>query len=424
MYALVDCNSFFASCERVFNPSLRNKPVVVLSNNDGCIVTRTREVKKLGVPMGAPYFKYEKLLKAHGVAVCSLNFSLYGDMSDRVMQTIKTFAPDIEYYSIDEAFVSLKGFSHKNLQTYGEEMRDRVYQWTGIPVAVGMGSTKTLAKIATEYAKMFSRYDGVLDLTSKTEQEIDTILKNVPIEEIWGVGRQYAKMLQRFGMTSAWHFKYAEEGWVRRKMTKAGVATMKELRGEAMFKLDTNPQPRKSILSSRSFGRRVTSYDDLSEGVATHVSRACEKLREQGSVASAVTVFVKTGKHMKDKSQYYSNLKTVAFYEDTADTGDIISYALKGLEAIYRDDVRYKKAGVYLSGIVKNTKLQHALFTDRQYTKKQQQLMKAIDSINHDWGGGTVQYAAEGIKKPWKMKSALRSKRFTQNWEELLVIKD
>lgn len=424
MYALVDCNCFFASCERVFNPHLKDKPVVVLSNNDGCVVTRTREVKKLGVPMGAPYFKYKRLLEAYDVTVCSSNFVLYGDMSDRVMQTIKTFAPDIEYYSIDEAFVSLRGFSKKNLQSYGEEMRDRVYKWTGIPVAVGIGATKTLAKVATEHAKMHDRHDGVLDLSQKNEHEIDHILKGLPVEEVWGVGRQYAKLLKRYGMHTAWHLKYAKDDWVKRKMTKVGLATVHELRGVPVFKLDTNPEPRKSILSSRSFGRRVVEYNDLREGVASYVSRAATKLRSQNSVASAVTVFIMTGRHEKNPTDVYRNSKTVVFCEPTADTREMIARAREGLDAIYKEGYRYKKAGVYLSGIAKQSKLQRTFFEKGYYSKKQRRLMKALDEINNEWGGGTMQFAAEGIKKPWKMKSEMRSKKYTRDWNDLLEIND
>lgn len=398
--------------------------MVVLSNNDGCIVTRTREVKKLGVPMGAPYFKYKRILDAYNVAVCSSNFMLYGDMSDRVMQTIKTFAPDIEYYSIDEAFVSMNGFSKKDLQSYGEQMRDRVYKWTGIPVAVGIGKTKTLAKAATEHAKMYDRHDGVLDMSQLSEQQIDAILKALPVEDVWGVGRQYAKLLKRFGMTSALHLKNADPAWVKRKMTKAGYATMMELRGTPMFKLDTNPEPRKTILSSRSFGKRVVDLHDLREGVASYVGRATRKLRQQKSVASAVTVFIMTGKYERDPACIYRNSHTQAFHESTADTGEIIGYARTALDQIYKKGYRYKKAGIYLSGISKQSKLQRTFFEKKYYSKKQRSLMKALDSINDEWGGGTIEYAAEGIKQPWKMKSEMRSKRYTSRWEELLEIGD
>lgn len=421
MYALIDCNCFFASCEKVFNPKLKNKPVVVLSNNDGCIVTRTREVKALGVPMGAPYFKWKRLLEYHNVHVFSSNFELYGDMSDRVMATLSQFAPDIEYYSIDEAFLSLKGFEKRDLDAYGRKMKKIIYQWTGIPVSVGIGATKTLAKVATEYAKSNHQTGGVCDLSSKTKDETDHILKDFPVEEIWGIGRQSAKLLKKFSIHNAYDFSRAPESWIKRKMSITGLRTARELRGIASLSLEENLRNKKSILSSRSFGKRITTKKELSEAVSTHVARTAEKLRKQKSVASSITVFIKTGKHNKNET-YYSNAKTIAFEEPTAHTGEMILVALNALDQIFKKGHRYKKAGVYLGGISKQKTMQRPLFEENFYGSEKRNLMDAIDKINLIHGRNSIMFAAEGAKKPWRMKRDHTSGRYTSKWEDLLRV--
>lgn len=371
--------------------------------------------------MGAPYFKWERMLKYHNVAVFSSNYELYGDMSDRVMATLSVFAPDIEYYSIDEAFLSLKGFENRDLDTYGREMKATVYQWTGIPVSVGIGPTKTLAKVATEYAKSHDQTGGVCDLSSKTKQEIDHILKHFPVEDIWGIGRQSSKFLKKFGVNNAFDFSRAPEEWIKRNMNITGLRTARELRGIASLSLDENIRNKKSILSSRSFGKRITTKKELSEAVSTHTARTAEKLRKQKSVASSITVFIKTGKHNKSEP-YYSNAKTIAFEEPTAHTGEMISTALKALDQIFKKGPRYKKAGVYLGGISKQTTMQRPLFDEKFYGIEKRNLMDAIDKINQQFGRNSVIFAAEGAKKPWRMKRNHHSGRFTSKWEDLLKI--
>ncbi|MBU1118259.1 Y-family DNA polymerase [Patescibacteria group bacterium] len=419
IFVLIDCNNFFVSCERFFNPKLREKPVCVLSNNDGCVVSRSQEVKDIGVPMGAPYFKYEKILKYHKVHVFSSNFSLYGDMSNRVMKTLAHFTPEIEFYSIDEAFLPFDGFEKRDLTEYGREIKRTVYKWTGIPVSVGIGSTKTLAKVGTERAKKELAFDGVCNLLA--ESDIDKELEKLPVSDVWGVGRRYTAMLKGFGINTARDLKYQKDEWIKRKMTIAGLNMVHELRGKPRFELSETPEPKKQILCSRSFGKKVAELKKLKEAAATHATHAAEKLREQHSVAEMVSVFVATGKH--EKNFRYSNVATVPLSEPTADSREIIKAAVTGLEQIYKKGYWYKKVGVFLTRLSFDTPMQQTLFAKDHYGKKKRNLMKAIDSINNEFGSDTMQFAASGTHKSWKGKSEKKSKRYTTRWDELLVAK-
>lgn len=419
VFALIDCNNFFVSCERVFNPKLKNKPVVVLSNNDGCVVSRSNEAKKLGVPMGAPYFKYENQLKSHGVEVFSANFALYGDMSDRVMNILAGFTPNIEFYSIDEAFLSLDGFERRNLEIYGREIREKILRWTGIPVSVGIAATKTLAKIASERAKKEPSFSGVRNLYGS--KDIDAELAQIPVEDVWGVGRSYGPKLRVFGVKTARDLKYLSKTWAKKRMTIMGLRMVLELQGKACFKLEENPEAKKWILCSRSFGKKVSTLIELEEAVATHAAAAAEKLRSQKSVARMLRVFIATSPH--EKNNFYANVATSNFLEPTAETSEIIGKALPALRKIFRLGYQYKKAGVYLTKFQEDNYLQPSLFAKNFYGKKKRSLMKAIDAVNRNFGGDTLYFAAAGVKRSWKGKSQKRSRRYTTKLEEVLSVK-
>lgn len=415
LFALVDCNNYYVSCERVFNPKLEGKPVVVLSNNDGCVVAASNEAKALGLKMGSPAFKCEDLFLKHNVFVYSSNYALYGDMSDRVMKTLAQFTPEMEIYSIDEAFLSFDGFKHKNLSDYGRHIKATVKQWTGLPVSIGIGPTKTLAKIAGKLVKKKPEFRGVCDITDSPD--IDSLLDSIDACDVWGVGTQYTKLLKRYGIHTACNLKYARDKWVKKHMTITGLRTVKELRGESCIPLEDVLKPKKSILSSRSFGASVDSLVDLKEAIATYASRTAEKLREEHSVCSLVQVFLTTNP-FKDDPQYF-NTVTVPMPVPTAYTADVIKYAHYGLGKIFKPGFRYKKAGVIVSGIVPDNQIQLNLFVPSVSLDRERNLMMVMDNINTRWGDDTVKYAAAGVKRPWKMRQAKRSGRFTTMVSEI-----
>ena len=416
IFALVDCNNFFASCETVFNPSLSGKPVVVLSSNDGCIVSRSRRAKALGIPMGAPAFEYKDFIKKHKFYVYSANFALYGDMSDRVMKTLAQFAPDLEIYSIDEAFLSLKGIK-ADLTAYGAKIRQTLKKWTGIPVSVGIGPTKTLAKIANEKAKKDPELSGVLNITD--HPQIDNLLSTIDVADVWGIGRQYAKFLKSHNIDNALELKNASDGWIKKNLTVAGLRTVWELRGIACIHLETAPAPKKGIISSRSFGYPVEKLHEVKEAVATYISRAAEKLRAQNSVCSYLTVFIST-KHFGCQPHYF-NSQGAILTPPTDDTTQLASNALRLVAKIFKPGFKYRKVGVILSGITAKNLLQLDLFGKNQ--AKSKNLMKTLDGINAKLGSDTVFLAAEGIFRSWQAKQARKSQRFTTQWRELPLVR-
>ena len=349
VYALVDCNNFYASCERVFRPDLRGKPIVVLSNNDGNIIARSKEAKALGIAMGEPYFKAKPLLKKYNVQVFSSNYTLYGDMSRRVMDVLQQVEPDLEIYSIDEAFISLPGGKCFNRIRRGRYIRAVVQQYTGIPVSIGFASTKTLAKLANRIAKKESLHKGVFDLTD--HDDIDKLLATIKVEDIWGIGRQHTKKLNTQKIVTARDLKYADDGWIRKHLTVTGLRTVWELRGIPCVSLDKAPAPKKGIITSKSFGRPVTSIKELSEAVTTYISRAAEKLRSQHSIASSVSVFIATNRFKPEKPQY-SNSLMLSLPGPTSSTPILIRQALRCLRKIYKPGYEYKKAGVMLTEII------------------------------------------------------------------------
>lgn len=419
-FALVDCNSFYVSCERVFVPSLAGRPVVVLSNNDGCVIARSAEAKAVGVPMGKPAFQCRDLFKRYGVAVFSSNYALYGDLSSRVMATLGQFAPSMEVYSIDEAFLDLTGMP-QDVTSYSRHIRETVGRWIGIPVSIGIGPTKTLAKIANRTAKKDTTHSGVFDFAACPDP--DTLLEHFPVEDVWGIGRRYAAMLARYGVVNARQFRDLPWDFVKRKMTVGGLHTQLELQGRPCVTLEAFAPPRKSVVVSRSFGRPVTTIEDMREALATHVSRAAERLRSAHLVANGVTAWVQTNTFIAGEPQYATSAFS-ALPVATAHTADILKSALQVLEGIFRKGFRYKKVGVMLSGLERRGNRQLSLLAPAPETDvKGERLMAALDVINARFGRDTVRLAACGIEQAWRMKQAARSPRYTTSWEELAVVK-
>ncbi|HOP64411.1 MAG TPA: Y-family DNA polymerase [Spirochaetota bacterium] len=414
--ALVDCNNFYASCERLFNPSLKNRPVIVLSNNDGCIVARSEEAKEIGLPFASPYFKVKPLAERHGTAVFSSNYTLYADISRRVMSVLSRFSPDMEVYSIDEAFLSFEGMNF-DLREYGRLIRETVYRWVGIPVSVGIAPTKTLAKCANYLAKKDRSSGGVFDLSM---DERGDVLRKVDIGSIWGVGPAYAAKLRERGVYNAADFITLDEKWVRSNMTIMGLRTLLELKGRPCISLEDSPPPKKGIVTSKSFGKLTGSLADLEQAVSLYASRCAEKLRGERGFASVVTVFIMTDR-FKDMPQYADSL-SVSLPEATANTPVITGYSLELLRRLYREGYKYKKCGVMLSGIVRGNDLQMNLFLDSRFRGKPE-LMKAIDSLNSTYGSGTLFYASSGVEKPWSMSRKLLSPAYTTRWSDIPEIR-
>lgn len=416
-FALVDCNSFYCSCERVFSPRLNGKPVVVLSNNDGCIVSLTKEAKAVGLQMGGPIFQAKDLVRAHGVAVFSSNYTLYGDMSARVMATLSEFTPELEVYSIDEAFLSLRGFTGRNLSEYGTLIRNEVKQCTGIPVSVGIAPTKVLAKAANKIAKKLG--SGVFDFHSREQTE--EALKIFPVEDLWGIGRQSQKKLNAHGVMSAFDLMKMKRNLAQKLLTIVGVRIQEELNGISCIGLDLFSKPKKQIISSRSFGELLTEIGPIEEAISNHVSRAAEKLRSQNSVCGGIMVFIHTNPFREQDQQYYRQTSRTFLMSENR-TNRMIGAALDGLKEIYRSGFRYKKCGVMLFDLTPENELQPALF-DHAISERLGLVMKSMDEINHQYGASFVKFGSCGTKTHWQMRAEARSPRYTTVWEELLSIR-
>ncbi len=414
VFGLVDCNNFYVSCERVFDPSLAGRPVAVLSNNDGCVVARSNEVKALGVRMGVAAFEVRDKLDKHGVRLFSSNYTLYADMSQRVMDVLRTFTPGMEVYSIDEAFLDLSGM--EDLDGYGRKVQQRVGQWTGIPVSIGIARTKTLAKAANKLAKGSEKAGGVLDLSDG--RYVEAALRRIDVGDVWGVGCRIARKLRARGIETAWDLRRADTGWIRHKFGVNGLRTVYELRGHKCFELEENPPAKKSIAVSRMFGRAVFEKDELKEAAAVYAGRAGEKLREGGLAASAMTVFITTSRFAEKR---YFNSRTVGFDTATNDTAELIGAALAGVERMYRQGFAYKKAGVLMHGLVDERKVQGNLF-DRADRARSRRLMRAVDWINGPLEGG-IWWGAQGETQPWGARFERRSKRYTTRWDELAEVR-
>jgi DNA polymerase V len=416
VFALVDCNNFYASCERVFDPSLKRRPIVVLSNNDGCIVARSNEVKALDIPMGVPFFEYKAVIEKHNVSVFSSNYQLYGDMSQRVMDSLRLFAPDMEVYSIDEAFLRLDHLQPRNLYEYCKTIRAKVIQWTGIPVSIGIGPSKVLAKVANRVAKKQTD-DGVFDIRSQKTQ--DEILKTLDVEKIWGIAGRWAERLGRMGIEKASELRDASPTIIRKHLSVVGERLLRELKGHSCIDLE-DIQPRKNIMSSKSFGTLLTKKEPMEEALANYAARACEKLRQQNSRAQAVYVFVQTN-GFRETDKQYSNALTCTLTIPTSDTRIIIEAAKFCLNRIYKQGYRYKKTGIMLLDLIPASLEQKHLFVNFDH-RPGDHLMELVDRINKDHGPDTLFFGAQGVTREWKMRCGLRSPRYTTQWDELLMV--
>ena len=409
--ALVDCNSFYVSCERLFNPKIQKKAVVVLSNNDGCVISRSREAKDLGIKMGEPYFKVKELVKKNKVEVYSSNYALYGDISRRVMKVLKTFSPKVEIYSIDEAFIDLSFIDEKGAEDYGREIRSRVLKWTGIPTSVGIASTKTLSKVANHIAK--KEKAGVICLN----KNIDERLKKFPIEDVWGVGKQLSKFYHKNNISNAYDLKNVSNTWVKKGTNVLGAKTAMELRGIPCIDLQIDQEKRKNCCVSRSFGRKVKDLNELEESVITHCLNAAEKIRADDQIAKTITVFIRTSPFDKNR-RYYSNSKTIDLAIPTSNSIELIKNAVKALTDIYKYGYAYQKAGIILSGLKDANQNDQNLLTPL-LENKSKKLMKAIDYTNTKYGRYAISIAQAGLSKGWKMRREHSSKIDTASFDSL-----
>jgi DNA polymerase V len=419
MFALVDCNNFYASCERVFNPKLDKKPIVILSNNDGCVISRSNEAKALGIPMGAPAFKYDPLFKRNKVHVFSSNFPLYGDMSSRVMNILSSYTPNIEIYSIDEAFLELKGFENYNLEEYGKEIRKKILKWTGIPVSVGIAPTKALAKVANRISKKFDKKtNGVYIIDSKEKKE--KALKWLKIEDVWGIGYKHSERLKNHNINKAYDFIKLPDNWVRKQMSVVGLRLKKELEGESVLSLEEKRSAKKAIATTRSFEKNLTCFEDLKERISTFSICCSEKLRFQKSNCNSIYVFIKSNRHQKNKSQYRNGIvMTLPYGSNSSIT--ISKYAVEGLKKIYKRGIEYKKAGVIVLGLVPNSRVQLNIF--EKENPKHQILMKTLDFITKKEGPNKIKLASQDLKRVWKMKQTKLSSRYTTELNEIISLK-
>ncbi len=414
--ALIDCNSFYVSCERLFNPKIRKKPVVVLSNNDGCIISRSTEAKALGIKMGEPYFKAKDIIIKNKVEVFSSNYSLYGDLSRRVMRTLKRFNSAIEVYSIDEAFLDLSNFSDDEVEKVGREIRETVLKWTGIPTSIGIAKTKTLSKVANHIAK--KKKSGVTSLIGI--ENIDPILEKVEINDVWGVGRQLTKFYHKNGIYNAKQLKNKSNTWIKKNSNVLGSRTAMELRGVPCIDLETTQSKRKSCVVSRSFGQRIEKYQELKEAVANYCLNASEKIRSESLIAKSITVFVRTSP-FQNRFGYYSNSKTIDFAISTNNSIEIVKTALVALDSIFKNGYRYQKAGVMLTGLSNEDGSKNLFSSERD--EKIKGLMRSIDNTNYRYGRSTLSLASAGVQKRWNMRREHSSKIDTADFYLLPTIR-
>ncbi len=420
VFALVDCNNFYASCEKLFRPDLKDTPVVVLSNNDGCVVARSREAKSLGIKMGVPVFQIKSEMQRHGILAFSSNYALYADLSSRVMRTLEEMAPRVEVYSIDEAFLDLTGIeSAISLVEFGQQVRERIGHWIGITVCVGIAPTKTLAKLANHAAKKYPATQGVVDLTNPDRQR--RLLALVPVDDVWGVGRRLSTRLNELGITTALDLANASPRAIRDQFSVVLERTVRELNGESCIELEEIPPTKKQIVCSRSFGAKVTQFELLREAVCEYATRATEKLRKEQQQAKVLTVFIRTSP-FKDNEPQYSNSASGELLIPSCDTRDFIELANHLLKRIWKDGFRYAKAGVMLSDFYDPGMFQPGLFDDISTRSNSQQLMSVLDTINQS-GAGKVFFAGQGTKKDWSMKREHLSPAYTTRWDQLPRVK-
>jgi DNA polymerase V len=438
-FRLIDCNNFYVSCERVFQPALEGKPVVVLSNNDGNIIARSNEAKQIGLTMGMPFFKAKPLIEKHNVTYFSSNYTLYGSMSRRVMETINEFAPAVEHYSIDETFVYLDGGQQEE---DARQIKRTVRRWTGIPVSIGVGPTKVLAKVASHIAKKRPEYGGVVDLTGR---DVDSYLKDFDVSDLWGIGPRYSQFLkseereedlqpdlwQAAGLPrlvkkqrieTALELKQRSDTWIRKHFTIQGLRLVWELRGISCLPLEVFEKPKKGICCSRAFGKPVLTLDELQEAVALHAARGGEKLRRQHLATQHLTVFISTSRFRSNPKEIFSAATSWRLPAPTSYTPALIEAARKLLERIYKPGYIYSKTGIFLTDIVPDTQIQQSAFM-RVNSARQMQLMEAVDHINRKHGRHTIRPLAIGLEQAWEMKRGHLSKNYTTRWDELLTVK-
>jgi DNA polymerase V len=416
--ALADANNFFVSCEKVFNPALEGKPVVVLSGNDACVISRSPEAKAIGIKMQAMGTEVKQLVKSHDLHIFSTNPALYRNMSRRVMQTLAYFCPQVEVYSVDEAFLDLTGFSYLDLVDYGQTVRQTVRQWTGIPVSIGIAPTKTLAKIANHLAKADPTTNGVVLLNDP--QQRSAILSEIEVGKIWGIGHHTAEKLRSRGIRTALQLSQADPNWVRKKFSVITLRTVLELGGISCLPVESNSDPKQGMMVSRCFGRPVTELAEMREAVATHTSRLAEKLRQDGLETSTLVVSMRTNRFAKIPQ--YEAAQEIKLDTPTNSTNCLLPLALQATEAISKPGFEYYKAAVSAPYLVEANQFQTSLLEDTP-SPKSQQLMQALDRINHQLGAGAIRYGAVGLKQEWKTRLAYPSKRYTTQWDELPIVK-
>ena len=420
LFALVDVNNFYVSCERAFNPRLNGRPVVVLSNNDGCAVARSNEVKALGVKMAAPWFKLQDLARQHGIIALSSNYTLYADMSNRVMTILRTYSPHVEVYSIDESFLDLSGMENlwPSMTHMGQTIREQIRKWTTLPVCVGIGSTKTLAKMANHIAKKQPQFDGVCDLASMAPARVDAILSEIEVGEVWGIGRRLSEHLHAMGIESVQDLRETSPKAMREQFGVVVERTCSELRGISCIALETMVPPRQQIVSSRSFGQRVSTLREVEEAVTLYVARATEKLRAQQSQCGALHVFVQTDRFKTDEPKY-NNGRTIPLPSPTADLRVLTKAALWGLKRIFIPELRYKKAGVILMDLGQRSEVQGNLFENGVTRQESPALMSTLDAINQRYGRDTLRLGSSVGVGRWRLRTENRTAHYTTDWTEL-----
>ncbi|RIV73665.1 Y-family DNA polymerase [Flagellimonas aequoris] len=419
MFALVDCNNFYASCERAFQPQFNNVPVAILSNNDGCFISRSDEAKELGLPMAAPAFKYRKFCEDHGIKVFSSNYPLYGDMSTRVMNILGTFTPDMEVYSVDEAFLKFDGFKNYDFDAYGREIQRTVQKCTGIPISIGIAPTKALAKVANKIAKKLRAKTGGVYVIQSEERRIKA-LKWTKIETVWGIGHGNLKRVQTQNVKTAYDFTQLSDEWVRKQMAIIGLRLKKDLQGIPTLDLDDDTRDKRAIATTRSFESTYSDIENIKERISTFASSCAEKLRNQGSSCNHIVVLLRSDRHKKDEPQDRSSvIVTLPYATDSSLT--ISSYAVKAAISIFRPGIKYKRAGVIVSGLVPTNERQLDLFLSEN--PKHHKIMEVMDGINDKYGGYKMKIANQDLERTWKMRQEHLSPRYTTNINEIITVK-
>ncbi len=417
MYALVDGNNFYASCERVFRPDLQGIPIVILSNNDGVIIARSNEAKALGIPMGLPYFKSKNLILKHKIKIFSSNYALYGDMSNRMMNIMKMFTPDVEIYSVDEAFLKFKGFKNYDLNAYGQKIQKTILKSTGLPTSIGIAKTKSLAKVANKIAKKFPDRTKSVYYIDNEEKRIKA-LRWTKISDVWGIGRKHSKRLQAVGVENAYQFTQMSDTWVRKHMSIVGLRLKKDLLGESIIQFE-EIRNKQSIATTRSFDKTYTEFKDLRERISTFAFSCAEKLRQQKSQANAIMIFIQTNGYKNSQAQYSKSI-VVKLPFATNSSIDLVKYAVNGLNRIFKKEYQYKKAGVIVMDLCQEFPDQLNLFEDKN--PKHKKLMQTIDQLNLDYGRHTVKLASQDLNKMWKMKQENLSQRYSTDLNEIIIV--